>query len=133
VPYLKKQTGTLDLTRSLLSEKKQLRVIKSKEAIAYQKASYPQLVRCRRKWKVEEPIREHVAIHLRIFYRTDVQKGNSQDLNGELFYNTLQNKSGCAGIVSDDRQFVEKHEYRQYDKKEARVEFAITLPSTRFG
>jgi len=108
--------------KGLLSMRRKVRFIKSADAQQYIKIAIPQMAAIR-----TEMITDFIAVWLRIFYRTDVKKGNSADLNGELFYNVLEK----AKAIENDRQIVEKHLVRYYDKKRPRVEFMITEPTEK--
>ncbi len=102
--------------------------VKSKEAQNYEKHGIPQIRVYSRRLR-ERPLNEFIDVFLRVYCRTSVLKGNSQDLNGELFYNCLEK----SGMIDDDRLIVGKHLRRMFDKKNPRVEFCITTPYEDFG
>lgn len=58
------------------------------------------------------PLRTHVSV----WYRSE-----RSDLDCALVYDCLQ----ASGVIRNDRQIIEKHEYRHVDKKNPRVEITI--------
>ncbi len=88
------------------------KTIPDKKALGFASTFADQILTLR----IKSPLKGSLRSNVTVFYPSQ-----RQDLDCALVYDLLQKH----GIIENDRQIIEKHEYRQTDKDNPRVEIQV--------